>query len=259
MSILDTIVAKKKIENADLASTIGIDALQEAAKDAKSRASFYEALAKPGVQLIAELKKASPSKGVIRESFQPKELALEFQQIGAAALSVLTDVDFFQGSPDYLTQVADTVSIPLLRKEFIIDPIQVYHAKVLGASAILLIKAILSDDQAKELMAVAAECGLDVLMEIHSAEELDAVKGLPGLKILGVNNRDLRHFETDTAHVLALAEPIRQAFSDDVLIVAESGYHTVDQLQELEKHHIDAVLIGEGLARYPELQSFWAK
>jgi len=259
MSILDTIVKQKHLEIAELSDTVGLTEIKRRAAVAPERASFYGALSKPGVSLIAELKKASPSKGVIRENFDPVLLAQEFVGAGASALSVLTDEQFFQGAPAYLEQVSNQVSCPLLRKEFIIDPIQVYHAKALGASAILLIKAILSISQAQVLMDVAAECGLDVLMEIHNQEELDALSSLRGLSIIGVNNRNLNDFHTDTNFVLELAPKIRQQFSNEILVVAESGYQDVSQIEALAAARIDAVLIGEGLARYPDLQSFWAK
>ena len=256
-TILDKIVAKTQQDLDRLKETKGLDYFKKAAEAySETRPSFYEYLSKPGLSLIAELKKASPSKGVIRSNFEPIELAKSFADLGASALSVLTEPHFFMGHPNYLSQVSSVVSIPLLRKDFIIEPIQIFQAKSLGASAVLLIRSILSDAQAQQLIDTAEQCQLDVLMEVHNTSELEACSVLNGLRIIGVNNRDLTDFSVDTKRVLELKSRINELFPD-ALIVAESGYFNCDDLNPLQEQSIDAVLIGEGLARSDSLISFW--
>ncbi len=213
---------------------------------------FYQALAKPGLSLIAELKKASPSKGVIREVFEPLSLAADFEDAGASALSVLTEPVYFKGELSYLERVSAQISLPTLRKDFILDERQIYEAKLAGASAVLLIVAILDYKQLNDLFDCATDLGLSVLVEVHSYQELESALSLPHLDIVGVNNRDLTHFETDTKRVLEMISQIKDERSS-CLIVAESGYSTQEQLEVLEESGVDAVLIGEGLAKYPEL------
>ena len=213
---------------------------------------FYQALARPGLSLIAELKKASPSKGVIREVFEPLSLAADFEDAGASALSVLTEPVYFKGELSYLERVSAQISLPTLRKDFILDERQIYEAKLAGASAVLLIVAILDYKQLNDLFDCATDLGLSVLVEVHSHQELESALSLPRLDIVGVNNRDLTHFETDTKRVLEMISQIKDERSS-CLIVAESGYSTQEQLEVLEESGVDAVLIGEGLAKYPEL------
>ena len=257
INVLDKIVAVKHMEVNRLYELGVYDDLKSQALELGASSSFYQALKQQRVSLIAELKKASPSKGMIRPDFNPELLAREFQKAGASALSVLTDEQFFQGSLKNLERARDCVSIPLLRKEFVIDPIQIYEAKVSGASAVLLIASILTVDKAQSLINVAKECQLDVLMEVHNLTELEMIRTLDGLAIVGVNNRDLTTFQTDIQNVLTLAPLIRDFFGEDVCVVAESGYSMSSQIQQLEDEGIDAVLIGEGLATHPDLLSFW--
>lgn len=214
---------------------------------------FIQALSRPGLQLIAEVKKASPSKGIIRDIFEPLSLAQSFAQQGASALSVLTEIHYFLGSPDYIPMIRAQVDLPILRKDFILDPIQLYEAKSLGADAILLIKAILSQSQSQELLEVAKELHLDVLMEIHNQEELEAVMQLKGGFAIGINNRNLKTFEVDLNTALQLGQQIRAHAPAHTVMVAESGYTTLSELDVLRKYSFNAVLIGEGLARFSSI------
>lgn len=199
----------------------------------------------PGV--IAEIKKASPSKGVIREDFNPVEIAQSYARNSASCLSVLTDVEFFQGSDDYLKQVRQSVELPLIRKDFMIDPYQVYEARVLGADCILLIVAILGDTTLHELATLAAELSLDVLVEVHTPEELDRALML-GLDMVGINNRNLKTFETSLDTTLGMLSDI----PEDVLVVTESGIHSRDDVELMRQHGVNAFLVGEAFMRAPD-------
>lgn len=223
------------------------------------RASFYEACQCDGLSLIAELKKASPSKGIINSNFDPIILAKQYVACGASCLSILTEQHYFLGDPKFVSSVAGCLDVPIIRKDFILDVIQVYEAKALGASAILLIKAILSNEQAQILLDVASMLGLDVLMEIHSKKELEAVAKLSGIKMCGVNNRDLNTFEVDVSLAVSLYPYMRRVFGDEAVLVAESGYNSEQQLQKIESVGFDAVLIGEGLITHKGLNSFFNK
>ncbi len=250
MTILDKIVTTKKEEVAKMES-LGQAAIFQEAGFQFERPSFYDAIRHPGLSLIAEIKKASPSKGIIRHHFFPVSLAKELAK-KASALSVLTDQDYFKGDPSYIPLIRQEVMIPVLRKDFIIDPIQVHQAKWLGASAILLIKTILDDSTALNLLALAHKLGLDVLFEVHSEEDLLWALAQEKIQILGINARDLRHFTVDQEalyHKLNLAKQKRP----DILLVAESGIQTREELGQLENIGTDAVLIGEGLAKNPSL------
>lgn len=194
--------------------------------------------------VIAEIKKASPSKGVIRENFIPAEIATSYENGGAACLSVLTDVDFFQGSDAYLQQAREVCALPVLRKEFIIDPYQVYEARGMGADCILLIVACLSDEQLKELSDLALSLEMDVLVEVHDEEELK--RALPlDLPMIGINNRNLRTFETTLQTTLDLLKLI----PDDVIVVTESGIHTKEDVGLMRENNVNAFLVGEAFMR----------
>lgn len=193
-------------------------------------------------RIIAELKQASPSKGVIRKDFGVVSLGLELQQAGAAALSVLTETRYFRGSGMYLQTLARALSVPLLRKDFFVCEYQLYQAKVWGASAVLLIAALLSDQEFSRLHNLAAQLGLDVLAEVHTERELDTVLAA-GARIVGVNSRDLKTFETSIETTAALLQTIPES----VTAVAESGIHRGDDLKQLREAGADAFLIGESL------------
>ena len=196
----------------------------------------------PGV--IAEIKKASPSKGVLREDFRPAEIAASYERGGAVCLSVLTDVDFFQGGDAYLREARAACSLPVIRKDFIIDPYQVYEARAMGADCILLIVACLEDDRLRELSDLAGELGLDVLVEVHDKDELGRALAIPG-RLIGINNRDLRSFRVSLDTTLALLD----AVPEDRILVTESGIHTRDDVERMRRHEVHAFLVGEAFMR----------
>lgn len=208
------------------------------------RYRFYKALQKEGMSYICEVKKASPSKGLIALDFPYVKIAREYEKAGASAISCLTEPYYFKGSDAYLREIASTVSIPVLRKDFTVNQYMIYQAKVLGASAILLICAILDDEQLTEYLALADSLGLDALVEAHDAEEVArALKA--GAQIVGVNNRDLKTFEVDVRNSIRLREQAPR----DVLFVSESGIKTSEDIRKLYENEVDAVLIGETLMR----------
>lgn len=203
---------------------------------------FQKALEQDGMSFICEIKKASPSKGVIAEDFPYLSIAKEYEQTGAAAISILTEPEFFKGSIEYLKEISSAVKTPTLRKDFIIDPYQIYEAKLCGASAVLLIAEILEEEKLKTLLNLAESLGLSVLVESHSLPQLE--KSLRcGAKIVGVNNRNLETFEVDLKTSLTLREYV----PDDVLYVAESGIKTPKDIKLLSNCGVDGVLIGETL------------
>jgi indole-3-glycerol phosphate synthase len=197
-----------------------------------------------GIAVIAELKKASPSKGLIRASFDPAELARELERAGAAALSVLTDEEFFQGSLENLRKASETVTIPCLRKDFIVDEFQLLEARANSADAVLLIVAALTEDELNRLAAAARSRGLDVLCEVHDADELSRALGA-GCDLIGVNTRDLRTFKVD----LQTAFDLAPKFPAGVVRVAESGIHSADDVARLRRAGYHAFLVGESLMR----------
>jgi indole-3-glycerol phosphate synthase len=194
--------------------------------------------------VIAEIKKASPSKGLLREDFRPAEIAASYEKGGAACLSVLTDEDFFQGCTAYLQEARAACSLPVLRKDFIIDPYQVYEARAMGADCILLIVAALGNSQMQDLAGVATQLGMDVLVEVHDAAELDRALQLP-LPLVGINNRDLRTFETRLETTIGLLERI----PDDRIVVTESGIHTREDVRLMRGHRVNTFLVGEAFMR----------
>ncbi len=205
---------------------------------------FLTAIQKPSLSIIAEVKKASPSRGVIRGQFNPVAISRQFAQQGAAALSVLTDPTYFQGHPDFIRDIRAECPLPILRKEFILDDIQLHETCQLGADAVLLIAAILSDHQLYDLHHKAHELGLDVLVEVHTEAELQRVLTVPNIEMIGINNRNLHTFSVD----LNVSLRLRSQIPDGKLVVAESGYRTTEELIQLLNHGFDGVLIGEGLA-----------
>ncbi len=208
---------------------------------------FARALARPGISLIAEVKKASPSKGVIRADFHPAEIARAYESAGASAISVLTDEPYFQGKLAYLDEVRGAVGLPLLRKDFIIHPAQIVEA-VGRADAVLLIVAALQPAELRDFLALAAACGLDTLVEVHDAAELDIALE-SGAPVIGINNRDLRTFVVDVETTLRLLPNI----PDDRIVVSESGISTHAQVQRLEEAGVDAILVGEALMANPDI------
>lgn len=206
------------------------------------RGKFRRALEKPGISLIAEVKKASPSRGVLCPDFEPVRIATSYERNGADAVSVLTDTTFFQGSHAYLQQIREAVGLPLLCKDFIIDAYQVYEAVVYGADAVLLIAAVLEEKELVSFLHLAHGLGLAVLVEVHSRQELKRALGA-GAEIIGINNRDLRTFRTDLRTTLQLAA----LAPDSCLLVSESGIKSAGDLKLLAEAGVDAVLIGEAL------------
>lgn len=253
-NFLESIVLKTKNRNKALPS---LEAMQNTGCILKSH-SFYEALAQPGLSLIAEVKAASPSKGVIRSEFKPIDIAEDFQQKGARAVSVLTEPDYFLGKLEYLESISKTIDLPTIRKDFILDKRQILQAKQAGAAAVLLIVAILEKELLKDLYDYAVKLELDALIEIHHLDELDKLEGLAQVNLIGVNNRDLQSFKTDTQQIFNCLPKIKKHFPQ-ALIVAESGYQDAEALKALETAGIDAVLIGEGLAVNQSLIDFFGK
>ncbi len=245
MTILDDIIATKKQYVTYLKTSDYLNSLQDHSFQA---ISFKQALTVSSLSLIAEVKKASPSKGLINKNFDPVSLANTYDRLGAAALSVLTDEIYFQGHNDYLMAIKKDVSRPILRKDFMIDPIQIKESSLIGADAVLLIAAILSNNQAQELIDCSREYGLDVLCEVHDSDDLVKVSSLKGIDIIGINNRNLKTFDVDMSTSLLLKKQIDEQF-DSVICVAESGYDDVDQLDCLRESGFSAVLIGEGLVK----------
>lgn len=214
------------------------------AMDSNTGFPFEKALAKPGISFICEVKKASPSKGVIAEHFPYVEIAREYERAGADAMSILTEPFYFQGSNDYLTAIRREVSIPLLRKDFTVDEYMIYEAKQIGADAVLLICAILSRTQLEEYAGIAGELGLSALVEAHDEQEIDMALRA-GARIIGVNNRNLKDFTVDISNSVRLRELVPR----EILFVSESGMKTREDIARLEENGTNAVLIGEAFMR----------
>ena len=241
--ILDTIVARKKEEVAALKQK-GIRAPETEALIDPPRGFMQALLDAPGVAIIAEAKKASPSKGVIQPDFDPEKIARNYKQGGAQAMSVLTDRNFFQGSLEYIPLVRKTVDLPVLRKEFIIDPLQIEEAAAFGADAILLIAAILEIEQLREFRLQAEEAGMDVLVEVHNETELEKTLSAES-KLIGINNRNLNDFTVDLETTFRLQKEIPLG----IPIVSESGISSREEILRLQQAGITAALIGESLMR----------
>ena len=246
--ILKKIVARKHEEIAERADAVPIGMLRERLGDADPPRGFVAALQARvdagAAAVIAEIKKASPSKGVLREDFRPAEIAASYARGGAACLSVLTDVDFFQGGDAYLQQARAACALPVIRKDFIVDPYQVVEARVIGADCILLIAACLDDEQLHRLNAQAHDLGMDVLIEVHDGAELERVLRT-GNRLIGINNRNLRTFEVSLQTTLDLLEQIPPGR----LIVTESGILAPQDVQLMRRHGVNAFLVGEAFMR----------
>lgn len=253
--ILEEIVWHKEAEVAQMRDRVPLVDLQKKLATLPPTKDFLAALrnGKSNPAVIAEVKKASPSKGVIREDFDPEAIARAYQAGGASCLSVLTDEKFFQGSFENLEKVRAAVDIPLLCKEFIIYPYQIYLARIKGADAILLITAILSDQDLKYFVKIAQALGMKALIEVHTLAELDRVLAIEGVILVGINNRNLQDFSVDldtTCELLAQRE--KQLTERGILVVSESGLHSGTDLNKVATAGADAVLIGESLVKQPD-------
>jgi indole-3-glycerol phosphate synthase len=252
MNILDTIVEQKEKEVAKLPERIiAAGDLHDAVLERNEKRDFFAALQNPrrgSVALIAEVKKASPSAGVICQDFDPVKIAKEYEAAGASCLSVLTDEKFFQGSLDYLREIRKNVKLPLLRKDFIIDERQILEAIEWGADAILLIVAILDDKRLKHFHSLAIDAGLAVLVEVHDEEELKRALVLDA-SLIGVNNRNLKNFKVDLATTELLAAKMGKEKLASKILVAESGIHTRADVDRLQRCGAKAILVGESLVR----------
>jgi len=270
MTILDEIAGKTRLRVAKAKKTAPFEKTQKKAialaveegsresgvgsREEKAKFPFERAIAVSGLSFICEVKKASPSKGIIAADFPWLQIALEYETAGAAAISVLTEPDYFLGSDQYLREIAAAVSIPTLRKDFVIDSYQIYEAKILGAKAVLLICALLDTETLAEYIKTANELGLSSLVEIHDeAEAEQAVRA--GAKIIGINNRDLKTFKVD----LAVTARLRSLIPSGILTVAESGIKSPGDVRAISGINLDAVLVGESLMRAADKKRFLAE
>lgn len=247
--ILDKLAdfARNRVERLKIEKPLEQVKAEALACDTATGFPFEKALAAAGISFICEVKKASPSKGVIAQDFPYLDIAKEYEKSGASAISVLTEPEYFLGSDEYLKEIAEAVAIPVLRKDFTVDAYQIYEAKVLGASAVLLICAILDDEQLTEYLQIAHRLGLSALVEAHDGEEVRrAVKA--GARIIGVNNRDLRTFTVDIKNSVSLRDQIPEG----TIYVSESGITTAEDVGVLYRNGTNAVLIGETLMRSPD-------
>ncbi len=248
-TILDKIVATKRTEVAHAREQVPLGEVQRLAERAPAPRDFLQAISgAPPIRLIAEVKKASPSKGVIRADFDPVAIARTYAAAGASALSILTDRDYFQGSLEYLKAIRSVVDLPLLRKDFIIDEYQVYEARAAGADAVLLIAECLTAEELGRLYALIRRLGMQALIELYDPQNLPAVLAT-GTPIVGVNNRDLHTFVVDLEHTLRL----QQQIPADRRLVAESGIASRADVLRLQEAGVAAMLVGESLMRQPDI------
>ncbi len=248
-TILDKIVAAKRLEIRQAKLELPEQVLRDQLATAPTPRDFFQALAKPGpIRLIAEVKKASPSAGLIRADFDPVEIAQTYEAHGASCLSVLTDEQFFQGKLNYLQEVRNAVALPVLRKDFILDSYQLVEARAAGADAVLLIAECLDDCSLRKLHHEVLELGMTPLVELYEPTNLPRVLNA-GATLIGVNNRNLHTFEVDLRHTLRLHAEL----PDDCLLVSESGIKTRADVEMLEQAGVDAMLVGESLMREPDI------
>ncbi len=246
--ILDRIVQAKRREVTRLRESGSLDAMQKAALDTPPPRDFRAALESAPCAIIAEVKRSSPSKGRIREDFDPLAIASLYEENGAVAISVLTDETFFEGKKTYLSEIREQVSLPLLRKDFIIDPYQVCETRIIGADAVLLIAAILEGAKLDYMIEMAESLGLAPLVEVHSQEELERALAA-GAGIIGINNRNLTTFATDLRTTLELVSRIPEG----KMAISESGIEGRGEIEELMKKRIHVFLVGETLMRAPDV------
>lgn len=254
-NILEEIIWHKEVEVAQMREQLPLADLQRKVLTAPPPRDFLQALQHGKTQpaLIAEIKKASPSKGVIREDFDPVAIAHAYVGGGASCLSVLTDKKFFQGNFEYLAQIRAEVNLPLLCKDFLIYPYQIYQARVSGADAVLLIAAVLSDKDLSYFVRIAKALGMNALVEVHTLEELNRVFAIEDIKLIGINNRNLENFTTNldiTCKLLAHRQ--KQIQAQDILIVSESGIHYPEHIRLISEAGAQAVLIGESLMKHAD-------
>ena len=241
MMILSRIIEEKKKELEKAQRDVSLSALKKEAESVYIKSSFKKNISRKGhINLIAEIKRSSPSKGVIRRDFDPVRIGLAYNAAGAGAISVLTDERFFDGKLEYIKMVKERVTIPVLRKDFIIDEYQVYQSAVAGADAILLIANILTQEELNRYYSLAKDLGMDVLMEVHNAEEVEKALSTPA-SIIGINNRDLEDFNVD----ISVTQQLIRLIPENKIIVSESGIETYEQVMFLKSLGVNAVLIGE--------------
>ena len=246
--ILKKILARKHEEIAERSEKLALEDLKKYAEQASPVRGFIAAieskLAENKAAVIAEIKKASPSKGVLCENFNPSKIAKTYEANGATCLSILTDADFFQGSENFLKQARSVCELPVIRKDFIIDPYQVYEARMINADCILLIVSALDDNKLKELLALAHELEMDVLMEVHDEEEMKRALATDA-KLIGINNRSLHTFEVNLQTSLSLMKMV----PDDRILVTESGVHSKEDVKLMRDNDMHAFLVGEAFMR----------
>lgn len=249
MTILDELAAyaKERVQRAQAVKSLE-DVRRQALALPKGEHSFYKALGKPELSFICECKKASPSKGIIAQSFPYLEIAKRYQQAGADCISVLTEPKWFLGRDAYLQEIAQNVQLPCLRKDFIVDEYMLYEAKLLGAAAVLLICTLLNEEQLRKYLAICEQLGLDALVEAHDEQEVQLALRA-GARIIGVNNRNLKDFTVDMEN----SRRLRALVPPEVLFVAESGVRNAEDVRHLKSIGVDAVLIGEALMRAPDI------
>ena len=245
MTILNDIVKKTQKKLIEKKANMPLEEIKSQLKNLElPRGVFKENLINKDQAIIAEIKKASPSAGIISENFNPVEKAKEYEAFGASALSILTEEDFFQGSNQFLMDVKAITKLPIIRKDFMVDEYQIYEAKLIGADCILLIASVLSDDEITQFTELAETLELDYLIEVHDEDELRRVEHFENAMI-GVNNRNLKTFEVDLSNSINL----KKLFTGDNLFIAESGIKNQDDIDELKNHDIHAFLIGESLMK----------
>ncbi|MBQ7759764.1 MAG: indole-3-glycerol phosphate synthase TrpC [Acidaminococcaceae bacterium] len=249
MTILDELAAyaKERVQRAQAVKSLE-DVRRQALALPRGEHSFYKALGKPELSFICECKKASPSKGIIAQSFPYLEISKRYQQAGADCISVLTEPKWFLGRDAYLQEIAQNVQLPCLRKDFIVDEYMLYQAKLLGAAAVLLICTLLNEEQLRKYLAICEQLGMDALVEAHDEQEVQLALRV-GARIIGVNNRNLKDFTVDMEN----SRRLRALVPPEVLFVAESGVRNAEDVRRLKSIGVDAVLIGEALMRAPDV------